>query len=303
MARPTWKGSISFGLVDIPVALYSAEERNDLSFHQLDKRDLKPVGYKRVNKETGEEVAWGDIVKGYEYAPDEYVILGEADFKKANPEASKIIEIQDFVDASSVDPLYFETPYYIEPIRKDSKGYTLLREALEKTKKIGIAQFVLRTRQYLAAVMPKGKLLVLMLLRYAQELRAADNLEIPAEHPRKHAPSEREIEMATKLVEGMSAEWDPDRYRDTYADDLHDVIEKKIKAGKTHVIEEPEDEEEPAPKAEVYDLTKLLERSLKEGHTSKKKPAAAHRARTHARAHARGHARGHAKSHRRKKAA
>ena len=261
MARPTWRGSITFGLVDIPVLLYPAEERDELAFHQLDRRDLKPVGYRRVNKETGDEVPWSEIVKGFEYAKEEYVILGDADFQKANPEQSKTIEIQDFVDADAVDPLYFKTPYYVEPQRKDSKGYALLREALERTHRIGIAQFVLRTRQYLAAVVPRGRALALLLLRYAQDVRSADKLELPALKG-KRALSERELTMAQKLVEGMSSDWDPEKYRDTYADDLHRVIERKIRAGKTHVVEEAPDEEESAPKAEVYDLTKLLERSL-----------------------------------------
>jgi DNA end-binding protein Ku len=279
MARPTWKGSITFGLVDIPVALYPAEQRNDLSFSQLDKRDWSPIGYKRINKNTGEEVAWADIVKGYEYKPDEYVVLGEADFKRANPEATKTIEILDFVEAKEIDPVYFETPYYVEPIRKDSKGYALLREALERTGRAGIAQFVLRTRQYLGAVVPRGKLLVLTILRFAQELRDPSKLEVPPENIKKAGLSERELEMATKLVEGMSNEWDPERYRDTYADDIHAMIKKKVRAGKTHVVEELEEEEEPKKRAEIYDLTKLLERSLSSGrkratHAKAKKRAA-----------------------------
>ena len=275
MARPTWKGSITFGLVDIPVALYPAEERNDLSFTQLDRRDLAPVGYKRVNKSSGEEVPWGDIVKGYEYEPEQYVILGPGDFQKANAEMSKTIEIQDFVPSDDIDPVYFETPYYVEPVRKDSKGYALLREALKRTGKIGIAQFVLRTRQYLAALVPRGRILVLNLLRYQQELRKDTGIEAPPADIKKAKVSERELEMATQLVEGMTSDWDPERYHDTWADDLHAVIQKKIKSGKVHEITEPDDEDDAKPKAEIHDLTRLLQRSIDQGGKARKSPAKA----------------------------
>ena len=302
-----WKGALTFGLVNIPVQLHSAVRSGEkISFRLLHADDLAPVKYERVCSKDGEVVPWGDIVKGYEYAPDEYVVLGEADFKKANPEATKTIEIMDFVDAKSIDPVYFETPYYVEPIRKDSKGYALLREALERTGKVGIAQFVLRTRQYLGAVVPRGKVLVINILRFAQELRDAGKLDVPPENMKKLGISERELDMATKLVEGMTAEWDPDKYRDTYADDIHDVIEKKIRAGKTHVIEEPKEEEEEKPKSEVYDLTKLLERSLKGG--GKKRDASetksrAKRARTAAKRKAAPRKRRAASTRRHKKAA
>lgn len=271
MARPTWKGSISFGLVDIPVALYPAEERNELSFRQLDKNDLSPIGYKRINKETGDEVAWDDIVKGYEYEPDQYVVLGPGDFQRANVEASKTIEIQDFVPAADIDPLYFETPYYVEPQRKNSKGYALLREALKRSEKVGIAQFVLRTRQYLAALAPRGRLLVLTLLRYAQELRSDKAIEAPPADAKQSKLTERELDMAEQLVDGMSARWDPKRYHDSWADDLRAVIQKKIRSGKTHVITEATEADD-RPKAEVHDLTSLLQRSLRGGR--KKTPKA-----------------------------
>jgi DNA end-binding protein Ku len=273
MARAIWKGSITFGLVEIPVALVAAEESNELAFHQIDKRTFARVGTKRINKETGEEVAWDDIVRGYEYEPDEYVVLTDEELAKANTKATQTIEIEDFVDQEEIDPVYFEKPYYLEPIKKGSKSYALLRETLISTGKVGIARVVLRTRQRIAALLVRDGVLVLELLRYSYELRDAKKMgiEVPDTKSGKIELNDRELKMAERLVKGMSAPWKPEKYKDSYRDDVLAMVQRKIKAGQTHVIEEPQDdEEERAPRAEVVDLMPLLKKSVE---SREKKPA------------------------------
>jgi DNA end-binding protein Ku len=284
MARAIWKGSITFGLVEIPVALVAAEESNDLAFHQIDKRTFARVGTKRINKETGEEVAWDDIVRGYEYEPDEYVVLTDEELAKANTRATQTIEIEDFVDQEEIDPVYFEKPYYLEPIKKGSKSYALLRETLTSTGKVGIARVVLRTRQRIAALLVRDGVLVLELLRYAYELRDAKKMgiEVPDTKAGKIELNDRELKMAERLVKGMSAPWKPEKYKDSYRDDVLAMVQRKIKAGHTHVIEEPrDDEEERAPRAEVVDLMPLLKKSVE---SREKKPAEARGKKTQSRA-------------------
>src|SRR4051812_7766395 len=179
MARGLWKGAISFGLVNVPVELFSLEKRSrELDLTMLDRRDLAPVGYKRYNKASGKDVPWEDVVKGYEYADDKYVVLSEEDFRRANVEASRTVEIHGFVDIGAIPPLYFETPYYLAPAKRGEKAYALLRDALKKAGKAGIATVVIRTRQYLAAVLPQDDVLLLDTLRYADEIRSADELDI-----------------------------------------------------------------------------------------------------------------------------
>jgi DNA end-binding protein Ku len=275
MARAIWKGSITFGLVEIPVGLVAAEESNDLAFHQIDKRTFARIGTKRINKETGEEVAWEDIVRGYEYEPDEYVVLTDEELARANTKATQTIEIEDFVDQDEIDPVYFEKPYYLEPIKKGSKAYALLRETLIRTGKVGIARVVLRTRQRIAALLVREGVLVLELLRYSYELRDAKKMgiEVPDAKSVKAELNDRELKMAERLVEGMSAPWEPDKYKDSYRDDVLAMVQRKIKAGHTHVIEEPaEEDEERAPRAEVVDLMPLLKKSVE---TRQKKPRSA----------------------------
>lgn len=274
MPHSLWKGAISFGLVNIPVVLTSAENRNSFDLTMLDRRDMKPVGFKRYNKETEKEVGWDDIVKGYEYEKERYVVLTEEDFKRANVEATQTVDIVAFVDAEEVAPTYFETPYYLAPDKRGDKGYALLRETLKATNKIGIASVVIRTRQYLAALIPSGDVIVLNTLRYKNELKSAKDLEVPAGNLKASGVSPREIEMAKKLVEEMTEPWKPERYRDTYHDDLMKLIDKRIKAGKTEVITEPEaeeDQEKPA-RGEVIDLMALLKRSVQaKGQSSAKR--------------------------------
>ena len=265
MARGLWKGAISFGLVNVPVELHSAKKRSaELDMTMLDKRDLAPVGYKRVNKETGKEVAWGDVVKGYEYKDDKYVVLSQEDFRRANPEASKTVDIHAFVDAEAIAPLYFETPYYLSPGKRGEKAYALLRDAMAKAGKAGIATVVIRTKQYLAALVPQGDALVLNTLRYHNELKSADDLEIP-EKLKGHKPSPKELDMALRLVDDMADDWKPESYHDTYHEDLLKRIEEKIKAGQTEEITEPDKEEKPAKSAEVVDLMALLKKSVEGG--------------------------------------
>ena len=263
MPRVLWKGAISFGLVHIPVGLYSAEKRNSFDLTMLDRRTMKPVGFKRYNKETGEDVSWDDIVKGYEYEKDRYVVLTEDDFKRANVEATQTIDILSFGDEDEIPSMYFETPYYLAPDKRGHKGYALLRETLKQTGKVAIANVVIRTRQYVAALLPVGDIIVMNTLRYANELRGADELEVPSSNLKAVGVNPREIEMARKLVDGMTAKWNPDEYRDSYHEDLLALIEKRVQAGQTEVITEPSEEGEERPaKGEVIDLMALLKRSV-----------------------------------------
>ena len=263
MPRVLWKGAISFGLVHIPVGLYSAEKRNSFDLTMLDRRTMKPVGFKRYNKETGEDVSWDDIVKGYEYEKGRYVVLTEEDFKRANVEATQTIDILSFGDEDEIPSIYFETPYYLAPDKRGHKGYALLRETLKQTGKVAIANVVIRTRQYVAALMPVGDIIVMNTLRYANELRGADELEVPSSNLKAVGVNPREIEMARKLVDGMTAKWNPDEYRDSYHEDLLALIEKRVQAGQTEVITEPSEEGEERPaKGEVIDLMALLKRSV-----------------------------------------
>src|SRR5918911_486819 len=265
MARGLWKGAISFGLVNVPVELYSAQKRSaEIDLTMLDKRDMAPVGYKRVNKATGKEVPWEDVVKGYEYEDDKYVVLSEEDFRRANPEASKTVDILAFVDMEDIAPLYFDTPYFLAPGKRGEKAYALLRDAMAKAGKAGIATVVIRTKQYLAAVVPQGEALVLNTLRYHNELKSAEDLDIP-EKLEGHKPSSKELDMALRLIDDMADDWKPERYHDTYHEDLMKRIEEKIKAGQTEEITEPEKEERPAKGAEVVDLMALLRKSVEGG--------------------------------------
>lgn len=256
MPRELWKGAIQFGLVHIPVALYPAEHNHELSFTMLDRRDLQPVGYKRYNKATGNEVPFEEIVKGYELDDGRYVTLEKEDFRRANVEATQTIEIVGFVDAADVPPYYYEAPYYTAPGKHGDKGYALLRETLERTGKVAVANVVIRTRQHLALLYPRANRLILNTLRYADEIRPADEIEVPATlRDAKVQPNE--IKMAERLIADMEMKWDPERFHDTYREDLMKMIEEKA-AG--HVRKAPR---KGAPRdAEVIDFMKLLEKSL-----------------------------------------
>jgi DNA end-binding protein Ku len=262
MPRVIWKGSISFGLVHVPVGLYPAEQRDELHLAMLDRRDLSPVGYKRYNKNTGEETPWEEIVKGYEYEKGQYVVLGDEDLRRANAEATQTVEIVDFVPADEIPVMYLDKPYYLEPLQRGEKGYALLRETLRRTGKAGIAKVVLRTRQYLSALLPYGDVLVLELLRYQDELRKPAELKVPGPDLDALGIGAREVEMAERLVEGMAAEWQPEKYRDEYREDLLRLIEAKVQSGELAEVAQPTPEG-PA-RAEVIDLMSLLKRSVEE---------------------------------------
>lgn len=263
MARAIWKGSISFGLVQIPVGLFSAASPDELSFRQLDKRNLSPIGYKKYNKNTGEDVEGEEIVKGYEYESGHYVVLSDEDLRRANPEKTQTVEITDFVDLDDIRSVYFDKPYYLAPTGKNKKAYALLREALRRTGKVGIAKVVIRSREYLSAVVPDGDVLVLEILRYPHEIRSAEDLEVPRGDAQELGVSERELAMAEQLVQGMTADWEPDKYKDSYRDDLMQLIQQRIESGQTDAPDEtPVAEIETGAKGDVIDIMALLKRSV-----------------------------------------
>jgi len=266
MPRALWKGFLSFGLVSIPVELFSAEDRKEFKFSMLDKRDFSPVGYKRYSKKSGKEIAWKDIVKGYEYKKDDYVVLSNEDFRRANVKASRTIDIETFVPSGDIPALYFDTPYYLTPGERGEKVYALLRETLRATNRTAIAQFVLRTTQHLAAVAPVGRALMLITLRYADELRDVGGLKFPAAGLNAAGVKPKEVELAKRLIDDMTGKWDPDAFKDTYHQDLMRRIKEKIKRGETKEITEPGKDDEEAPRsAQIIDLTALLKQSLEGG--------------------------------------
>ncbi|MFL6707607.1 MAG: Ku protein [Massilia sp.] len=262
MARSMWKGAISFGLVHIPVEMYPATTEHALDLTMLDKRDFSPVGFKRYNKGNNKEVSWDDIVKGYEYESGEYVVLSDEDLRAANPEKTGAIDIMAFVDAESVPLLFYEQPYYLAPGRGGDKVYALLRETLKKTGKVGIATVVIRVKQHLAALVCVGDAIVMNTLRYADEIRDPGELKIPTASSKTAAVTDKEVKMAMALVEGMSEEWKPEQYHDTYREDVLALVEKKIKAKQTKTITAPSKEARPVKSGNVVDLVALLQQSL-----------------------------------------
>lgn len=264
MSRIIWKGAIAFGLVNVPVVLRPASRSQSLDLDLLDVRDMAPVGYQRINKSTGKPVDKEHIVKGYQYAKDEYVLINDEDFRQANVEATQTVDIVSFVDTESIPPYYFDTPYYLEPDKRGERGYALLHETMRRTGKAALALVVLRARQHLAAMLVHGDALVLNTMRFADEVLPISELRLPKAPTGKPAGAHaREVEMATKLVEDMTADWEPEQYRDTYRDDLMARIEEKIESGKTHQLTAPAAEEEaPRQGAKVIDMVALLRQSL-----------------------------------------
>jgi DNA end-binding protein Ku len=287
MARAIWSGSLGFGLVQIPVSLHAAEEVDELSLTLLDKRDFSPVGYERINKKTGKEVAWADTVKGYESAPGKYVVLSEHDFAEANPKSTHQIDILDFVEMADIDPHYIDKPYSLVPEKNGKKAYALLREALKRSGRAGVAKLVLRTRQHLCAVVPHGKALSLLILRFADELRGTSDLDLPEENLKKLGITSKELDMAEKLISGMEDKWQPERYRDDYRKDLLALIHARAKAGELNTVSKEPRKASKAPKsAKVVDLVALLKDSVAapraaNGHGRKPTSHAAHAARPH----------------------
>jgi DNA end-binding protein Ku len=266
--RVLWKGAISFGLVHIPVALYSATTSQSIDFDWLDKRTMDPVGYKRINKKTGKEIARENIVKGIEYEDGEYVVLSDKEIADAYPKTTQTIEIESFVPANGIPFLYLERPYYVAPINRGAKVYALLRETLQRSGRIGVARVVIQTKQHLAALVPVGPGLVLNLLRWGTDIRPWTELPLPSEDAKKAGLNEREIKMAEQLVEDMSADWDPDEYKDEFKDEILRLVDRKVAAGQTETVTQPEPEEGEAVEgrgAKIIDLTELLQRSLRKG--------------------------------------
>jgi DNA end-binding protein Ku len=264
MARPIWKGHISFGLVFIPISLYSAEKETGLRFHLVDRRDHARLRYVRINENTQKEVPWEETARAYEYDKDHYVILSEEDFKQAAVEASQTIEIEHFVDASEIECLFFEKPYFLVPEGKGEKGYVLLREALQHTKKVGIAKVVIRSRQYLAAVIVSHEALVLNLMRFSYELRKKDEFNLPAEGKGTYKIGAQEMKIAQQLISAMSTKWKPDAYHDDYRDKLLAFIEEKER-GVVH-----RKKARKKPPAKVIDFMALMKKSIEEKKNHKK---------------------------------
>lgn len=264
MPRPIWTGTLSFGLLNVPVSLMSGERRIDLHFRMLDARDKRPIRFERVNADTGEEVPWKDIVKAYEYSKGNYVVVEQQDIASAAPESHETVEVEAFVDAAEIDLRYFEKPYVLVPGKKAEKGYVLLRETLRNTGKVGIARVVIRTREYLSAVMPLQDALVLILLRYPQELVDLDDYTLPSGKAADYRISAKETEMAAQLIDSMSGRWDPDAYHDEFRERLHAVIQKRIKAqeGTTQVDEDAEAPQREDATTNVVDFMSLLQKSL-----------------------------------------
>lgn len=252
--RALWSGSISFGLVNIPVKLYSGSESHGLDLDMLRRKDLSPIRYARIAKVDGKEVPWEEIVKGYEYEDGDYVILDPEDFEKANVEKTNTIDIESFTEETEIDTIYYDKPYYLEPQKGSLKAYALLRKALKQSGMVGIGTFVLRNREHIGVIKSYEDLLVLNQLRYHDEIRDHSTLKLPEEN----LVQEEEMKIAQKLIKQLTKKFKPEKYKDTYIVDLKKVIEAKAK-GKE--LKRPKKVEE---KGEVADLMSLLKKSLKD---------------------------------------
>lgn len=270
MPRPIWKGHISFGLVSVPVTLLSAQEHADLELHLLDSRDKSRVRYERISEKTGREVPWDSIVKGYEYTDGKYVLLSEQELKHAAPEFTRAVEIDSFVPLADIDPVYFDKPYFLEPAKAGAKGYALLRGAMIDAGRVAVARVVIRTRQYMAAVIPRGELLVLMLMRYAHELRSPKDIEVP---PLKAAAvSTAERKSARLLVDAMSKPWKPEAFKDEFRAKLLKYIKKRAKESPDRPVNIPDDEDDAPPPP--INFMELLQKSVATNATKGRKHAA-----------------------------
>lgn len=270
MARAIWKGTISFGLVTIPVGLFSAVAPRELAFHLLDSQDMSPVRQKRVSETTGEEVPWERVVKGFQLDDGTWVTLTDEDFAQANVKATRTIDVLGAVCVRDVDPEYYDTPYVLAPETAGMKAYALLREALRNADRVAIAQIVIRSRQRLCAIMPHGDALELEVLRYPYELRGTEGLELPGSDLKVLGVTVAETNLAEQLVSTIESDWNPEQYKDTYHDDLLALIQRKAQGETITPTTEPEQ-----PMAEVVDIMELLKQSLEQARAEKKPPAAA----------------------------
>ena len=279
MARAIWSGSISFGLLNVPVRLYSAVSKQTVRFRELREGDGSRVKHKRVAESDGKEVPYEKIVKGYEYAPDQYVVLSRDELSELEPQRSRAIEIQDFVDLDEIDPIYFEQPYYLGPDKGAERAYALLVQAMKDARKVAVARFVLRNKEHLAAIRPMGDVLTLTTMRFHDEVSSPQDLDGEVfEEAKPKKPEKRELEMATQLIESLTSDFDPDKYRDEYREELLDLLERKAE-GK-EVVSAPTEEPKPT---KAPDLMAALEESLAavkgeeadtDGKASKAKPKA-----------------------------
>lgn len=279
MARPIWSGAISFGLLNIPVQLMPAVRQVDLKFHLLDSRDKGRIRYERINADTGEEVPWKDVVKAYEYEKGSFVVLSEEDIAKAAPESKESVDIEAFVDPRQISPKYFEKPYYLVPAKKAEKGYVLLRDTLATSGKAGLARVVIRTREYLALVIPEDEALVLLLLRFPQELIPAEQYAFPAGGARRFKLAPREREMAEQLVASMTTEWKPEQYQDEFRARLRKAVQARIrqKGSRRKIPEKPQESLPDNASTNVVDFMALLKKSLAENKRTppRRRPASA----------------------------
>lgn len=262
MPRAIWKGAITFGLVHVPVALYPASQDNEVDFDWLDKRTMDPVGYKRINKRTGKEIDKDNIVKGVKTESGEYVVLSEDDIREAYPKTTQTIEIESFVPAEDISFVYLERPYYLEPTGKGEKVYALLREAMGDAGLIGIARVVMHTKEHLAALLPAGPALMLGTLRWANEIRPADELNLPAAGKEPNKLKDNELKMANQLIREMTTKWKPEDYADKFSDAIRELVARKVKAGDTETVEPVEEAPEGLDASNVVDLSELLKNSL-----------------------------------------
>ena len=267
MPRVIWKGAITFGLVHVPVALYPASQDVGIDFDWLDKRSMDPVGYKRVNKRTGKEIQGVDIVKGIKQDDGDYVILGEDEIKAAYPKSTQTIEIESFVKASEIAFTLLETPYYLEPVAKGEKVYALLRESMLEAGVIGIARVVMHTKEHLAALVPAGAALVLNTIRWSSEIRALDELKLPAVGKTAAGLKPAELKMAQQLINDMTVPWDAQAYTDKFSAAVEALVRKKVAAGETKTVTPLEETPSEVGASNVVDLTELLAASL-----AKRKP-------------------------------
>ncbi|HEY7435515.1 MAG TPA: Ku protein [Methylomirabilota bacterium] len=272
MPSKLWTGSISFGLVNIPVSLVTAEQRDEPDFTLLDKRDGSPIGYQKINKHTGKPVPVDRIVRGVEHSSGRYVIVSDADLRRASPERTQRIDVLAFVEAGAIPPMHFDRPYYLEPARGGDRGYALFREALRRSGKVAVASVVVKTRQHLAAIQIHDRVLVLDLLRYASELRDPSRLRVPGDSLKALRISERELKMAERLVAEMTEDWAPEKYHDEYREELLAFIRKRGRAGRLAAAAETPEEPAPRKRADVIDIAELLKRSLAKSGEERRRP-------------------------------
>lgn len=253
--RPVWKGTISFGLVSIPVSLVTAEISTQIKFKLIDSKDSSRIRYERVNEDTGEEVPWDRIVKGFEYSDGNYLLLSDEDFEKVKPEATRSIDIEQFIDREELDPMFLDKPYYLQSQKGGEKPYVLLRDVLKDANKMAIARIVIRTKEHLCAIYAHGDALVLNLVRFANEVRAAEDLKFPE----TAKITKKEKDLALQLIESMTEPWNPEDYKNEYSEALMKWIEEKIETGEDP---EPETDDEEKPDSKVVDIMDLLRQSI-----------------------------------------